>query len=93
MGDSETGGGGSVQWNYKVKQLKRSSTGHSGGRDTLDGADVSGRLGDSFTVSIAWPGDQASFLKALSWHGNRVEFDLVITKDKDQIKISWPDAE
>jgi hypothetical protein len=93
LGDSETGGGGSVRWDYNVKKLKRSSTGQSGGRDTQDGADVSGREGDSFTVSIAWPGDLAGFIRALRWQGNRVEFDLIITRDKDQIKIHWPDTE
>jgi hypothetical protein len=94
LGDSETGGGGSVQWSYNVKSLKRHSNGQVGGRDTQDGADVSGVEGrDFFTVSIAWPGGLESFKQAVtaSPNGNRVEFKLLIQDDPTQIKIHWPD--
>ena len=102
MGGSHTGGGGSVQWSYDVKDLKRQSSDHPpNGRYALTGADEGGREDtEYFTISIALPPESIPlppdqklerFTRTLRVQGNRVEFDLLIRRDSDQINIRWPD--
>jgi len=98
MGNSQTGGGGSVQWRVDVKQLKRHSTGHEDSHDFQDGADTSGREGiDNFTVRIAFAGGLDAFKALLHEDATSapttIWFEMPITGYDKQIVISWPDSE
>ena len=92
MGNSQTGGGGSVQWTVNVKRLKRQSVGQNAGRDVQDGADYAGKEGiDYFTVSVKYPNGLQSFKDNLVAMGQTIKFDLLMTGDPRQIEIEWPD--
>jgi hypothetical protein len=93
MGDSETGGGASVQWSVKMKREKRSGRTIEGGYTKVDGADdgqIEGQ--DDFTVSVALDGETIDDFRA-AWQrqGNRAVRTLKIQGDAGQIKIEWPD--
>ena len=96
MGDSQTGGGGSVQWSIDCKHLKE--TGYLPGqksRHAVWGSCATGREGkDKFTVSVALPEGVTleQFKKGLKGVGRRVVFKIPINKNPKQITISWPDA-
>jgi hypothetical protein len=93
MGDSNTGGGGSVQWSVRMKREKRSGRTIDSGYTKVDGADT-GQIEDQddFTISVALDGETIDQFRA-AWdrQGNRAERKLKIRTDSGQIKIQWPD--
>jgi len=95
MGSGEVGGGGSVRWNFKAKNLKNpGSRRRQQGWYVLPGADEGGTIGkESFTIKIRLPKGQtlAEFKKKLRKSGNKVKFDLPIENSGRQIQIHWPD--
>ena len=94
MGGSHTGGGGSVQWSYDVKNLKRQSSDRPpNGRHALTGADEGGIEDiESFAISIDLDGQSLEeFKNNLKEERGRVYFKLKIRKTPDQITIDWPD--
>ena len=96
MAESNTGGGGSVQWSIDCKHLKE--TGYlpfQKTRHTVWGVSGTGReKKDKFTVSIALPEGVSleQFKKGLKGAGRRVVFKIPITRNPKQITIRWPDA-
>ena len=94
MGDSHTGGGGSVQWKINVRDLKREGKEKpSNGRTIVTGADITGDIGDDFTITIKLPAGMSlqDFINGLNWRPGSVSFDLRVTDDPRQITIHWPD--
>ena len=105
MGDSETGGDGSVQWTVDVDHVKKDPSGHSRVKcidvgahgHHQEGYDGDGDPGDVMTVSIKAPqGKTASgllnYLKntGLTIDGDRVYFNIAIEQNNgDQVRLSW----
>jgi hypothetical protein len=94
MGDSETGGDGSVQWNVAVAKVRKKSNGDpdvtneptgGGNGHHQGGIDEDGVAGDNMTISVRVPQGKtaANFLAylqatGLAISGNRVYFNIKI---------------
>ena len=93
MGDSETGGGGSVVWRVDANNATKVRNMNKGTRHSQTGHDKD--QGDWFTVSISVPrGVTAkSYLKKLGFQidsaENRVFLNVPIRRDAKQIRVSW----
>ena len=88
MGNSQTGGGGSVQWEITAKKMKRYSKGNNG-KDFQNGADNIYEAGKTFRLSVGMT--QAEF-DSIIYNGGRLEVEFAIEPSIDQINIDWPDA-
>jgi hypothetical protein len=109
MGDSETGGDGSVQWKIDVNRVrKKNGKSQVESKDVGDGhhqsgIDEDGADGEIMTVSIEAPTgyDASDFLKHLKAGGlnvdpfeNRVYFNIRIEKDNgNQVRLSWGNSQ
>ena len=96
MGDSEEGGGGSVEWKLQAKNASKAKHGHEKKSDdkheiNQDGTDEDGKVGNHFTVSFLKPSNQTqqefidhlrspNGLKASTKDPNRVYFNLKIVE-------------
>ena len=105
MGDSETGGDGSVQWKVEVDRVRRRPNGDPEVRNESkgplghhqSGIDEDGADGEIMTVSIEAPrtSNAPAFLAYLTGgglqvDGNRVYFNLRIEEHNDnQVRLSW----
>jgi hypothetical protein len=92
MGDSETGGGGSVYWNLVANNVLdgESHDKKVGNGRQQDGRDLDGAVGDFFTVSIKLPANGSSVTMTPDPNDRtRVFFNLPIGIDPKQIRISW----
>ena len=107
MGDSEEGGGGSVEWKLEAKNASKAKHGHEKKNDkqeiTQEGKDEGGAIGTDFTVSIQVPNGltRDDFLDHLrspsglkpSKEDDRVYFNLPIERERPkQIRVSWGDS-
>ena len=108
MGDSQTGGDGSVQWSVDgtsvadtgPKAPRNQHTNPGKGPHHQDGVDDDGAIGDFFTVSIRVPQGVAvdEYLRQFVWQvdGRRIWFNLPIEEDPlhqpDQVRVSWGDS-
>lgn len=106
MGDSHTGGGGSVRWHYDVKNLKAQAVTHQpSGRHFLDGGDEGGEINlENFVISIALLDGQtlADFKNSVTTAFDytdpsnpvtRAVFSIKIKDNPNQIQITWPDKQ
>ena len=103
MGDSESGGDGSVHWKLEAKNADEADHKHIGKKVDQRGKDDDGDEGTDFTVSIRRPGNlsqqqfldhlrSASGLKLSTKDGDRVYFNHPIEHKKAQIRVSWGDS-
>ena len=99
MGDSEEGGGGSVQWKLEAKDVSEVEHKHEGKKVEGKGKDEDGKKGTDFTVSVLKRNGMtgAAFLDylktALTLDGDRVYFNHPIEDKKAQIRVSWGNSD
>jgi hypothetical protein len=91
VGNSQTGGGGSVQWKLEVKKLKKYQFQQKAGGLQQNGADQA--KGREFTVTIRYfEGTLDEFKGLITMNNGVLRFRLPIADHGNQIEISWPDG-
>jgi hypothetical protein len=96
-GDSEIGGGTSVHWKVDATNVNKGDTNdnHGGSQDHgthhQHGRDQDGKIGSNFTVSIKLPNgwSRDKFTGQMSERGGRIEFELPIEVEPNQIRVRW----